>query len=254
MTPAQFVQRPERWLRLISQLGITTAGGPNFMFDVVTRVVDASRLTAGSVQPARLFLQRRACLRAATLARLFDLLHPFLLQREAILPCYSLGETGRHATGSISGKAPALSTTSLVGLVHPLVSCGKPHIDCRLLIVNPASRCVVASGVPGEIWLQCASVGLGYWNEPNLTKAVFGASLADGDGVYLRTGDLAMLLDGELHIFGRLGERIGSAAPTMRHMNWNCRSSAATPGCGLHAQPCLRSNTRAARGWSSSAS
>jgi acyl-CoA synthetase (AMP-forming)/AMP-acid ligase II len=208
MTPAQFVQRPERWLRLISQLGITTAGGPNFMFDVVTRVVDASRLAPLDLSSLRVCFCSGEPVRAATLARLFDLLHPFLLRREAILPCYSLGETGRHVTGSISGKAPALSTTSLVGLVHPLVSCGKPHIDCRLLIVNPASRCVVASGVPGEIWLQCASVGLGYWNEPNLTKAVFGASLADGDGAYLRTGDLAMLLDGELHIFGRLGERI----------------------------------------------
>ena len=97
--------------------------------------------------------------RAATLARLVDLLQPFRLKREAVLPCYSLGEAGRHVTGGISGREPKVSTAKFGGMVHPLVSCGKPHIDCRLLIVNPASRRVVASGDPGEVWLQCASVG-----------------------------------------------------------------------------------------------
>jgi acyl-CoA synthetase (AMP-forming)/AMP-acid ligase II len=178
------------------------------MFDVVTRVADASRLAPLDLSSLRACFCSGEPVRAATLARLLDLLQPFRLKREAVLPCYSLGEAGRHVTGGIGGREPVVSTARISGMVHPLVSCGKPHIDCRLLIVNPASRCVVASGVLGEVWLQCASVGLGYWNEPELTRAVFGASLADGEGGFLRTGDLAMLLDGELHVFGKLGERV----------------------------------------------
>lgn len=208
MTPAQFVQRPERWLRLIHQLGITTAGGPNFMFDMVVRSVDGSQLAALDLSSLRACFCTGEPVRAGTITRLLDLLQPFRLRPEAVVPCYSLSETGRHVTGAITGKASTRLTTSLAGLAHPLVSCGKPHVDCRLLIVNPATRCMVASGVVGEIWLQCASVGLGYWNEPALTDAIFGARLADGDGVYLRTGDAAMLRDGELYVLGRLAERI----------------------------------------------
>jgi acyl-CoA synthetase (AMP-forming)/AMP-acid ligase II len=208
MTPAQFVQRPERWLRLIQERRITTAGGPNFMFDMVTRAVDGSDLPLLDLSSLRACFCTGEPVRAGTIAHLLELLLPFRFRPEALLPCYSLSETGRHVTGGISGRAPGESLTGLAGLVHPLVSCGKPHIDCRLLVVNPASRCVVASGEVGEIWLQCASAGLGYWNEPLLTKTMFNARLQDGGGLYLRTGDLAVLRNGELYVLGRLAERI----------------------------------------------
>jgi acyl-CoA synthetase (AMP-forming)/AMP-acid ligase II len=208
MTPAQFVQCPERWLRLIEQRKITTAGGPNFMFDIVTRAVDGSDVAPLDLSSLRACFCTGEPVRAGTISRLLELLQPFRLGPEALLPCYSLSETGRHVTGGITGRGPTELTTGVARLAHPLVSCGTPHIDCRLLIVNPAGRCVVASGEIGEIWLQCASAGLGYWNEPLLTKAVFGARLQDGDGAYLRTGDLGMLRDGELYVFGRLAERV----------------------------------------------
>lgn len=208
MTPAQFVQRPLRWLRLIQQLRITTAGGPNFMFDMVTRAFEEAQLELLDLSTLRACFCSGEPVRAGTIDRLLDLLQPFRLRQEAILPCYSLGETGRHVTGGITGKAPARLAAGTCGLAHPLISCGKPHVDCRLLIVNPASRRAVAGGDAGEIWLQCASSGLGYWNDPALTKAVFDARLEDGDCAYLRTGDLAMLRDGELYVLGRLAERV----------------------------------------------
>ncbi|MDB5759720.1 MAG: AMP-binding enzyme family protein [Burkholderia sp.] len=214
MTPAQFVERPERWLRLIEQLDISTTGGPNFMFDVLIREVEAGQLAPLDLSCLRACFCSGEPVRAGTMDRLRDLLKPSRLRPEAILPCYSLAEAGRHVTGGVGNiasrgsSAPEQLAPGRAGLVHPLVSCGKPHIDCRLLIVNPAHRRVVASGDLGEIWLQCASVALGYWNEPALTTAIFGARLQDGDGVFLRTGDLAMLRDGELYVLGRLDERI----------------------------------------------
>lgn len=210
MTPAQFVQRPERWLRLIGQLRITTAGGPNFMFDMVARALECG-------QPAPLDL---SCLdvcfctgepvRAGTIARLLELLQPYGLHPGALAPCYSLSEAGRHVTGGPAGHAPARLAAGIAGLVQPLVSCGRPHIDCRLLIVNPLTRREVAQGDIGEIWLQCASIGLGYWNAPQLTEAQFGARLQDGggDGAYLRTGDAGLLCDGQLYVLGRLADRV----------------------------------------------
>jgi acyl-CoA synthetase (AMP-forming)/AMP-acid ligase II len=208
MTPAQFVQRPERWLRLIEQLRISTAGGPNFMFDMVTRAVEAMPLAPLDLSSLRACFVSGELVRAGTMDRLLDLLQPFRLRREAILPCYSLGETARHVSGGISGNEPARMMGGMTGLVHPFIGCGKPHSDCRLLIVDPDRRRAVADGEAGEIWLQCASLGLGYWNEPALTTERFNARLSDADGAFLRTGDLAILRDGELYLLGRLSERI----------------------------------------------
>ena len=208
MTPAQFVQRPERWLRLIRQLDITTTGGPNFMFDILIRALDGSEPAPFDVSCLRARFFTGEPVRAGTVARLLQLLQPFGLYPEAILPCYSLSEAGRHVTGSITGTAPVHLMAGLAGQVQPLVSCGEPHIDCRLLIVDPETRCEVDSGQAGEIWLQCDSIGLGYWNAPWLSKNVFHARLGGGDDTFLRTGDLGMMYDGELYVLGKISETV----------------------------------------------
>ena len=52
--------------------------------------------------------------------------------------------------------------------------------------------------------MQGTSVARGYWRRPELTEEIFGARLDNGDdGSYLRTGDLGVLIDGELFVTGR---------------------------------------------------
>ncbi len=208
MTPAQFVQRPQRWLRLIKQYGITTAGGPNFMFDILTRKVEAGQLEALDLSSLHVCFCGGEPVRAGTMTRLTELLYPAGLRPEALLPCYSLSEVGRHLTGAVNGTAPAMDLPALSGAVHPVVSCGKPHPDCRLLIVDPVSRCEVAAGQVGEIWLSTTSDGLAYWREPLITEAVFDARLRNGDGPFIRSGDAGYLHHGELYVLGRLADRI----------------------------------------------
>ena len=208
MTPAQFVQRPHRWLRLIQQHRITTAGGPNFMFDIVTRTLEPEALEALDLSSLHACFCTGEPVRSGTMARLTALLNPVGLRPEALLPCYSLSEVGRHLTGAVNGKVASTDLPHIAGAVHPVVSCGKPHADCRLLIIDPVSRCEVAGGQVGEIWLRCDSNGLGYWNEPLVTEAVFAARLENGDGPFIRSGDAAYMRDGELYVLGRLADRI----------------------------------------------
>jgi acyl-CoA synthetase (AMP-forming)/AMP-acid ligase II len=56
----------------------------------------------------------------------------------------------------------------------------------------------------GEIWIAGPNVTRGYWNNPELTVATFGARTSSGEGPFLRTGDLGFLEHGELHVTGRL--------------------------------------------------
>lgn len=208
MTPAQFVQHPQRWLHRIARHRITTTGGANFMFDIVTRTVEPAQLEALDLSCLRACFCTGEPVRAGTMARLLELLGPCGLRPETMLPCYSLGEAGRHITGTLGARPFTLDLPGIFGAVHPVVSCGAPHEDCRLLIVEPESRSVLSEGQIGEIWLQCASTGLGYWNEAMVSEAVFDARLNSGEGPFLRTGDAGYLSRGELYVLGRLADRI----------------------------------------------
>lgn len=208
MTPAQFVQRPGRWFYLIQHHRVTTIGGPNFMFDILLRKVRPNHLRGVDLSSLRVCFCTGEQVRAATLARLLDLLGPVGLKEQALLPCYSLSEAGRHVTGLLGEKGPGMDQPGIAGISHPVVSCGMPHDHCRILVVDPVLRRQTAEGEVGEIWLQCDSAGLAYWNEPLVSEAVFGAFLDNGDGPFIRTGDIAYLRSGELFVVGRLADRI----------------------------------------------
>ena len=62
--------------------------------------------------------------------------------------------------------------------------------------------------VIGEVWLGGPSVAQGYWRKKQETETVFKAYLANGDGPYLRTGDLGFLDKTEIYITGRLKDLI----------------------------------------------
>jgi acyl-CoA synthetase (AMP-forming)/AMP-acid ligase II len=92
--------------------------------------------------------------------------------------------------------------------VRALVGCGHPWLGQRLEIVNPDTRVPCPAGLVGEIWIAGPSVAVGYWNRPEETKHTFRAFLSNGDGPFLRTGDLGFVQDGELFITGRLKDLI----------------------------------------------
>jgi len=63
----------------------------------------------------------------------------------------------------------------------------------------------------GEVWVAGRSTCQGYWNRPELTQEVFGNRITNDpndDTLYLRTGDLGFLHNGELLICGRIKDLI----------------------------------------------
>jgi acyl-CoA synthetase (AMP-forming)/AMP-acid ligase II len=81
--------------------------------------------------------------------------------------------------------------------------------DGSAVIVDPESLTRCPDGQVGEVWVSGASVGQGYWNQPEQTKQAFQAYLADDDiNPFFRTGDLGFLLNSELFITGRLKDLI----------------------------------------------
>jgi acyl-CoA synthetase (AMP-forming)/AMP-acid ligase II len=83
------------------------------------------------------------------------------------------------------------------------VSCGTPLGGQELVIAN-ASGAAAAPDEIGEIWIRGPSVARGYWGDTAASGAVFGATLPDGRGPFLRTGDLGWIdAAGDLFVTGR---------------------------------------------------
>ena len=85
------------------------------------------------------------------------------------------------------------SRVATVGRVHP-------HVECK--IVDTAGA-VVPRGVPGELCTRGYSVMLGYWNNPDATRA------AIDEAGWMHSGDLAVMRDdGYVNIAGRIKDMI----------------------------------------------
>lgn len=222
MAPATFLRQPLRWIEAIHAYRATCAGAPDFAWDLCARRLtpeDKARLDLSSLTVA---YNGAEPVRAATVRRLFAAFAECRLRPGAIFPCYGLAEHTLLATGGPRGQAPrtfAISQSRLeAGQVREaersdpdareLVSCGPPAPGVDLLAVDPDSCRPAGPGRVGEIWLAGAAVARGYRNAPPAAQAAFEARLPDGDGPWLRTGDLGFVRDGELYVTGRLKDLV----------------------------------------------
>jgi acyl-CoA synthetase (AMP-forming)/AMP-acid ligase II len=207
MSPAAFLQRPVRWLRAISRLRATHSGAPNFAYDLcVRRVGDDDRRTL-DLSSWRTAFNGSEPVRRSTLESFQRAFGECGFRWTAFRPAYGLAEATLLVASSASGAgltfddSRAASEASLVGA-------GSPADDMRVLIVDPVTRVKCRDGSVGEIWISGSSVAAGYWQRPQETCDTFGASLASGEGPFLRSGDLGLRRDGQLFVTGRLKDVI----------------------------------------------
>lgn len=223
MSPLAFVQRPVRWLRAIARYRGTTTGGPNFAYELCTRKVSADDCEGLDLSSLRIAAVSAEPIRAETLERFSVKFAPYGFRREAFLPAYGLAEAVLNVTCKRWFESPVIRSYSQPALAEGkarptdvrlpssrrLVGCGRAWPGHRLAIVDPASRRAVADCCVGEVWVQSANVGQGYWHRAEETRNTFRARRADEqNGTWLRTGDLGFLDGGELFVVGRLKDLI----------------------------------------------
>lgn len=223
MAPATFLKNPFLWLDAISKSGATISGGPSFAYDLCVRKTTAEQRATLDLSCWSLAFIGAEAVRAATLDRFAEVFAQCGFSREAFYPCYGLAEATLMVTGPKSGTGAAVRAFSdealSLGRVEPLpdtsphgrrlVGCGAPVGSLRLAIVDAQTLAPAGPDEVGEIWVAGESVGQGYWHDPQNTAATFNAWRSDnGDGPFLRTGDLGFLHEGQLYITGRLDDLI----------------------------------------------
>lgn len=223
MSPMSFLQKPHRWLSAISRFRGTTSGGPNFAYDLCVRKITPEQRKTLDLSSWTLAFNGAEPVHAETIDAFCDAFEPCGFRREAFYPCFGLAEATLIVSGGYAHDQPVLRTIDVAALargqvvdadpedegVKTMVGCGQNLPDQKIVIADPDTLSACTPGRIGEIWVQGPSVALGYWQQPEATKATFQARLKDtNEGRFLRTGDLGFLLDGELFVTGRVKDLI----------------------------------------------
>src|SRR5688500_18178113 len=108
LSPAELVQYPERWLRIISDLRITISGGPNFMYDLAARAIPPETLDGVDLSSWRVAFCGAEPIRAAVIKRFTERFAAHGFRAEAFYPCYGMAESTLLITGSHVGTAPSI--------------------------------------------------------------------------------------------------------------------------------------------------
>lgn len=222
MSPLSFVQSPELWLETISKQRATTSGGPDFAFAQCVRDIGPEAVARLDLSSWRVAFTGAEPVRAETLNQFSRKFAACGFDARAFYPCYGLAE----ATLFVSGSSPLTGVTHVELDVQAMaanqvvsaatnaahlrvVSCGdarqRKH---RVRIVDPEAFDALPENRIGEIWLSGPSVARGYWSNAEATARTFRAHLSNGDGPFMRTGDLGFLRGHELHVTGRIKDLI----------------------------------------------
>ncbi|MEU0562511.1 fatty acyl-AMP ligase [Dactylosporangium sp. NPDC006015] len=225
MPPTVFVRRPVEWFRMLDRFRATTTGAPNFAFDLCLRLIREEDVDGLDLSTVSCIVNGAEPIHVPTMTAFLKRFARIGLRPESNSIGYGMAEATCYISGGhrdlltpvLVADPRALEATPQPRLVPTTSGTGKEIVGVgvppshQMRIVEPQTRAVLPDGEVGELWVRGASVGLGYWDKPELSAETFGAHLADETDDapgWLRTGDLGAVVDGELYITGRLKEML----------------------------------------------
>ena len=214
--PTDFMAGPGRWMEWMSTYGGTATAGPNFSYVLAARALrrgDAAR----PVPPADRAQRRRAGRPRRRSAAFVEAGERHGLRPGAVFPAFGMAEVA--IAGTFPEPMSGLRTDAVdrrvleaeryaapVDAGAPTAPASSPSSAARCRASrsasstrSPATCC--SDREVGELEIRGTSVTPGYYKRPDANAELF------HDG-WLRTGDLAYLLDGEMVMCGRIKDMI----------------------------------------------
>ncbi|MCW8093457.1 fatty acyl-AMP ligase [Alteromonas sp. ASW11-130] len=218
MPPMYFVQRPSRWLRLISYYNISCSAAPNFGYEHCVNFIDEKEnLSDIDLSCWKVALNGSEPVCPQTIRAFSTKFSGYGFKPSSFFPSYGMAETTLLVSGGPPQQGLKTITLDKVKLSRgkvvqrtaglEVVDCGHIGPDFRVKIVNPESKVECSQDEVGEIWIAGNCVAAGYLNNAEKTKGGFQAQLLSDDGFqYLRTGDLGFVKNKSLYVTGRIKE------------------------------------------------
>lgn len=221
MSPLTFLVRPERWLWAIHQHGGTLSAGPNFAYELCLRKIEDRALEGLDLHTWRLAFNGAEPVSPDTILRFAERFARYGLRREAIAPVYGLAECAVGLAFPPPGRGPIVDrikrdTLARSGRAIPaaederdalrFVACGQPLPGHQIRIVD-ATGSEVGEREEGRLEFCGPSASSGYFRNPEQTRRLFHAA-AQGNGVWLDSGDLAYMAGGDIYLTSRIKDLI----------------------------------------------
>jgi acyl-CoA synthetase (AMP-forming)/AMP-acid ligase II/acyl carrier protein len=211
-----FIRRPLLWLALASRIRATILCSPNFGYKHYLKVLGERPLEELDLSGVKLIFNGAEPISVELCEEFLTRLAPARLARNAMYPVYGLAE----ASLAVSFPPPGASMRTIalnrhrLGVGSPvelidkgardavqLISEGRAIPHCSVRIADDEDR-PLPEGRIGHLHMRGDNVTRGYFESPEANSAAF---TADG---WLRTGDLALIHQGDLYVSGRAKEII----------------------------------------------
>ena len=108
MSPLDFLARPVRWLRALSDFKATIGGGPNFAYELCLRKVTDEEIATLDLSNWTVAFNGAEPIFSDTLDRFAARFGPCGFQRRAFYPCYGLAEATLILTGAAKNTEPMM--------------------------------------------------------------------------------------------------------------------------------------------------
>jgi acyl-CoA synthetase (AMP-forming)/AMP-acid ligase II/acyl carrier protein len=211
-----FIRRPLLWLTLASRIRATVLCSPNFGYKHYLKVLGDRPIEGLDLSSVKLIFNGAEPISVELCEEFLTRLAPARLARNAMYPVYGLAEASLAVSfpppgaplRTIALNRHRLGVGSAVELVDKgsrdavqLVSEGQAIPYCNIRIADDEDR-PLPDGRIGHLHMRGDNVTRGYFESPDVNAAAF---TADG---WLRTGDLALIHQGDLYVSGRAKEII----------------------------------------------
>ena len=216
LPPTIITEQPLKWLSAIAHYKAYFSSGPNFAYETCVNRIKEDELAQLDLSTWEFALSGAEPLRADTISNFMNKFSACGLPSTAFAGGYGLAESTLYVTCTRPDSGHKFIEVSAEKLAHGevsktilsekdkhiLVSSGVVYPEHDVILVDDSkNRC--SDNQIGEIWIKSASVARGYWHKPEITAEIFQAYLENGQGPYLRTGDLGFLENNELFVTGR---------------------------------------------------
>ncbi len=211
-----FIRRPLLWLEFASRIRASLLCSPNFGYQHYLKVLGERPVERLELSSVRLIFNGAEPISVELCEQFLDRLAPAGLARNAMYPVYGLAE----ASLAVSFPPPGTPMRTITLNRHRLgvgdelqrldenardavrlISEGRAIPYCNVRIANDDDHPLPDERI-GHLHIRGENVTGGYYENPEANAAGF---TADG---WLRTGDLALMHDGELYVSGRAKEII----------------------------------------------
>jgi 1-acyl-sn-glycerol-3-phosphate acyltransferase len=215
MSPLDFLARPERWLWAIHTHRGTATAAPNFAYELCLRRLHDETLQGLDLSSWRLAANGAEPVSPDTIARFSERFGKYGFRPESMAPVYGLAECTVGLAIPPLGRPPVVDRVQRAAFQEagraipaagddpdPLrfVACGHPLPGHQVRIINDDRR-EVPDRTVGHLEFRGPSATSGYLGNPEETK-----KLIHGD--WLDSGDLAYVVNGDIHITSRAKDMI----------------------------------------------